>query len=199
MHTSSQAVIAAAELVHSSQLTESKTTRKNEAYLMVLATTRPYFIILMVRKHRSALRVQMCPVKFLQRSWEKYKQHEGERVLTVTTRLLLGEFCENNIFDAASSNFVGQMSGENAIIYLGREERLEMGHSVQLRLGLPPDLQEQLHLVLLPTSSSSSWRSWCCLRSSSPAVNIQDVVWEAQSDGQRAPFSDNLKQWRQLR
>ena len=42
---------------------------------MVLARTRPYIIILMVRKHRSALRVQMCPVKFLQRSCEKYKQH----------------------------------------------------------------------------------------------------------------------------
>ena len=52
-----------------------KTTRKNEKYLMMLARTRPYFIILMVRKHRSALRVQMCPVKFLQRSCEKYKQH----------------------------------------------------------------------------------------------------------------------------
>ena len=61
-------VIAAAELEHSSQLTEGKTRRKNEAYLMVLARTQPYFIILMVRKHRSALRVQMCPVKFLQRS-----------------------------------------------------------------------------------------------------------------------------------
>ena len=92
MHASSQAVSAAAELHHSSQLTESRTTRKNEAYLMVLARTRPYFIILMVRKHRSALCVQMCPVKFLQRSWEKYKQHEGERVLTVTA-LLLAEFC----------------------------------------------------------------------------------------------------------
>ena len=68
MHASSQAVIAAAELDHSSQLTESRTTRKNEAYLMVLARTRPYFIILMARKHLSALCVQMCPVKFLQRS-----------------------------------------------------------------------------------------------------------------------------------
>ena len=52
-----------------------KTTRKNEKYLMMLARTRPYFIILMVRKHRSALRVQMCPVNFLPRSCEKYKQH----------------------------------------------------------------------------------------------------------------------------
>jgi len=39
---------------------------------------------------------------------------------------------------------------------LRREQRLKMGHSVQLRLSLPPDLHEQLHLVLLPTSSSSS-------------------------------------------
>jgi len=39
---------------------------------------------------------------------------------------------------------------------LCREQCLEIGHSVHLRLGLPPDLHEELHLVLLAASSSPS-------------------------------------------
>ena len=85
----------------------SKTTRKNEKYLMTLARTRPYFIILMVRKHRSALGVQMCPVNFCRDRAKNINNTEGERVLTVTAagRVLCSE---KYIFYAASSYFVGQ-------------------------------------------------------------------------------------------
>lgn len=178
----------------------SKTTRKNEKYLMMLARTPPYFIILMVRKHCSALGVQMCPVNFCRDRAKNINNTEGERVLTVTAagRVLCSE---KYIFYAASSYFVGQIERRrkchNFCTHLSREQGLEISHSVHLRLGLPPDLHEQLHLVLLAASSPSSCRSWCSW-CSSPAVNVQDVFWEAQSDGQWAPFSDNLKQWRQL-
>ena len=74
---------------------------------MTLARTRPYFIILMVRKHRSALGVQMCPVNFCRDRAKNINNTKGERVLTVTAagRVLCSE---KYIFYAASSYFVGQ-------------------------------------------------------------------------------------------
>ena len=85
---------------------------------MMLARTPPYFIILMVRKHCSALGVQMCPVNFCRDRAKNINNTEGERVLTVTAagRVLCSE---KYIFTPQAATLSVKMSGgENAIIFV---------------------------------------------------------------------------------
>ena len=56
--------------------------------------------------------------------------------------------------------------------YLRGEQSLESGQVVGLRLGLPPELHEQLHLVPLPAPAPPP----LSLCSPSPAINVQDVI-----------------------
>ena len=66
-----------------------------------------------------------------------------------------------------------------------------MCNIVRLWPGLSPDLQQQIHLVLLPAGPPPPGEP---RHGAAPvAVDVQDVVREAQSGGQGSPLSDNLQ------